>query len=146
VQLISIHKSAKAAGVYLLTMSVLGCDSGALKTYPCRGKVTFTDGAPLKGGWVQCRSTSTAQPLTARGEIQEDGSFELSTLKPGDGAVEGEYQVAILPPLPKTGLDQLRASPKIFGEKFRKFETSGLAITVTRDPDQNVFDIVVTRP
>jgi len=58
---------------------------------PVSGKVTY-NGQPLKFGSVTFQPRS-GQP--ARGEIQNDGTFTLSTNKEGDGAAVGMHQVRI---------------------------------------------------
>jgi hypothetical protein len=86
-----------ATAVALLGMlSPFGCgyDDGIGKRFPVSGKVTYK-GQPLKTGTVNFfpEDTKTARP--AVGEIQEDGSYRLTTQTPGDGAMGGKYKVAI---------------------------------------------------
>src|SRR5438067_1061279 len=72
-----------AAVALLCLLGAAGCGSGL---YPVRGKVTYPDGKPVTEGMVVFESKSEEARVTARGEIQSDGSFALSTHKPGDGA------------------------------------------------------------
>jgi hypothetical protein len=76
--------------------SLIGCgaDDGIGKRFPVSGKVTYK-GQPLKSGTVNFlpEDPNTARPAT--GEIQEDGSYQLTTQTPGDGAMGGKYKVAI---------------------------------------------------
>lgn len=58
---------------------------------PVSGTVTF-NGKPLEFGSIMFQPPS-GQP--AQGQIQSDGSFTLSTYKPGDGAVIGKHKVRI---------------------------------------------------
>ena len=53
------------------------------------GKVTFADGSPLTQGTVNF----TDDKILCKGSIKEDGSFEMRTLKPGDGVPKGSYKV-----------------------------------------------------
>jgi hypothetical protein len=71
-----------------------GYDDGIGKRFPVSGRVTY-NGQPLKTGSVNFypEDPNTARP--AVGEIQEDGSYRLTTQTPGDGAMGGKYKVAI---------------------------------------------------
>jgi hypothetical protein len=108
-----------------------GCGSGR---YPVAGKVVWADGTPAKelvGGMVICESTGV--PVGARGEIKEDGSFQLVTERPGDGATPGRYRVLISQPRPD---DSLRPRPPLpMDTRFEDFKTSGLEFTV--EPRRN---------
>lgn len=69
-----------------------GCGSG-LDIVPVRGKVQI-DGAPMTEGKVLFSSIDRHKP--AVGTIQPDGTFVLSTLKSGDGAVPGRFRVTVM--------------------------------------------------
>jgi hypothetical protein len=76
-------------------MIVLGCgsDDGLGKRYPVSGTVTYKDQPLAKG-----RISFTAKDAKARGASGEivDGRFSsLTTLTQGDGALPGDYTVAI---------------------------------------------------
>lgn len=83
-------KSASLAVV--LALASVGCGG---KTVKVEGTVTL-DGTPVEGASVVCtpvdggESGRTAQGLTGPG-----GVFHLTTTKPDDGALPGEYKVAI---------------------------------------------------
>ncbi len=134
--------------------SLIGCSSGGQPTYRAGGRVTFPDGQPLDGGVVEFRSLDLQPSVSARGYIQADGTFQLTTFKPGDGAVEGEHRATVSPPPPLPGStpdDVLRgkkaaSTGPVIDPCYRRFETSGLKFTVTRDPTQNQFSIVVEPP
>src|SRR5260370_23831932 len=81
--------------LFLLVAGMSGCSSGL---YPVKGKVVFKDGTPLKGGIVVFESLDHDRVM-ARGDIGSDGTFSLSTNKPGDGALPGKYRVLVSPPL-----------------------------------------------
>lgn len=69
---------------------MLGCSDSGLRSV--RGTVTF-DGKPIPTGSVRFFPLEGGRP--AIGQIQSDGSYQLSTMQPGDGAKLGQYQVAI---------------------------------------------------
>jgi hypothetical protein len=58
---------------------------------PVSGKVLY-NGQPLKFGTV---AFQPPRGQYASGDIQSDGTFELSTYRPNDGAVAGTHQVRI---------------------------------------------------
>ena len=78
----------------LVALGLAGCGGGK---YPVRGTVTLDDGTPLTKGLVVFERVDGGPPITARGEIQADGTYELSTDKPGDGVPPGKYKVLLNP-------------------------------------------------
>lgn len=81
----------------LLAVACSGCGGGPTETYvkatvPVRGKVSYK-GRPLAQGTVKFEPDSGRG---AEGDIRPDGTFELSTFKAGDGAVEGTHRVAVV--------------------------------------------------
>jgi hypothetical protein len=116
-----------------------GCGPGL---HLVRGKVTLEDGTPVTRGLVVFESTDAASAVTARGEIQPDGSYQLSTSKPGDGVPPGRYKV-LLNPLDLSDVpDEQKDLP--FDIKYLRFETSGLEYDVKAGPNEYV--IQVNRP
>lgn len=83
----SIHCTLLVATLVI----ALGCDSG-----PKTGRVTGTvshNGEKVPEGTVTFYPAQGGRP--AIGRIQPDGTYELSTFGSGDGALIGEYKVAI---------------------------------------------------
>ena len=78
-------------------VSVLsGCgQSSSLDTIPVGGRVIY-EGKPLTIGEVRYLPKDAAHGRVARGEIQSDGSFKLTTLKANDGVLAGEYRVVVV--------------------------------------------------
>src|SRR5262245_4463031 len=73
----------------------LGCGSSGV--YPVQGQLVWKDGAPAKE--LAGTLISFEQPdkrLSARGQIETDGSFQLTTHKPNDGAPVGENMVILV--------------------------------------------------
>ena len=72
----------------------------------------------------------------ASGQIQPDGRFELTTLKPGDGAVPGKYKVIVV------------VKPKYTGPafsipvKYTSASTTPLEATVEKG---KTYDFVLTK-
>jgi hypothetical protein len=122
-----------AAG--LLLLGAAGCGRAL---YPAGGKVTYPDGKPVTEGLVVFESKGQEKAVTARGEIQSDGRFQLSTHRPGDGVPAGKYSVLVSPKSDPNAVDR-RAGPPPFVSK------SGLELEVTV-AGPNDFAIQVTRP
>jgi hypothetical protein len=109
-----------------------GCDRGP-QLAPVRGKVLF-DGKPLEFGSVMFQPKS-GQP--ARSEIRPDGTFELTTIRQGDGAVVGANHVRVTcwegqrPAAPGAGQDAEAAlGASLIPKKYMSFEHSGITIEV----------------
>jgi hypothetical protein len=81
------------------TVIVLGCggdDSGLGRRYKVTGKVTY-NGAPVPHGTINFLPTNPPAPegRAATGDIK-DGYYSLATTGNNDGALPGEYEVAIV--------------------------------------------------
>ncbi len=78
-------------------MAVLGCgdDSGLPQRYKISGKVTYK-GEPVAHGTVNFLPTKPPpEGRAATGDIK-DGYYQLSTVGDNDGALAGDYKVAIV--------------------------------------------------
>jgi hypothetical protein len=131
----------------LLSMMLSGCGAAKLPTYPVSGKVTLPDGKPLAGGWIEFRAKDATPPVSARGQIQADGTFELGTYEPGDGAVAGQHQAVITPPQPVIDRDELRGPPPSpIDLKYCRYDTSPLTFAVAAERGKNQFEVRVEPP
>jgi hypothetical protein len=66
------------------------------------GKLEYEDGQPLKElAGFEVTFTSEALHKSARGVIKDDGTFRLTTSRPGDGAFPGVYKVIVAQPHPE---------------------------------------------
>ncbi len=132
------HRIAVAAAL-VLVVSTAGCGQ---RMYPVHGTVTLEDGRPLTRGMVVFEGQQNGVAIMARGEIKPDGSYQLSTEKPGDGVPPGKYRVQInsmdLSEVP----DEKKKLP--FDIKYLRFNTSGLEYEVKAGP--NEYDIKLSRP
>jgi hypothetical protein len=70
-----------------------GCGPSHPPTYPVIGKVVFENGEACQLGTIEFRSLDHL--VSARGKIEKDGAFKLSTWEPDDGAVAGKHQVIV---------------------------------------------------
>lgn len=128
-----------AALVALFPLGLAGCGGGL---YPVKGTVTLDDGTPVTKGVVIFERVAGGEPITARGQIQSDGSYELSTHKPGDGVPPGKYKVVLnsmdLSDLP----DEQKNLP--YDTKYLSLGTSGLEVEVNSGP--NDIPLKLERP
>ena len=113
-----------AAGLVLFAAG--GCGP---RLYPVRGTVTYPDGRPVTEGLVVFESDGAAKPVSARGEIQPDGRYRLSTFRPGDGVPPGKYRVLVAPRSDPNAVDRAPKPPP-FDPRFASFQTSGLEVDV----------------
>jgi hypothetical protein len=126
-------------------LTVLGC-GGPEELAPASGKVLYK-GKPLAFGSVMFQHTSGGQP--SQGEIQPDGTFEMSTFDANDGARIGPNLVSIFC---YESQDPARKAQRSAGEqslgrlliprKYTLFSSSGLRIDVS--PNKNdpfVFEL-----
>lgn len=137
------------SALLLAPWTLAGCGSN-VKTVPVSGKVKYTDGTPVTKGVIVFQNSS--QPsIEARGVIQPDGSFTLTTETEGDGAPPGTYKVYFadsgsneaLEDNPNTPQDESLPQP-LFGQQYMSPDTSGITKEVTGA--SNFDDIQVGKP
>jgi hypothetical protein len=133
-----------ASSLAVLSMT-LGC-GGQEELAPASGKVLYK-GKPLAFGSVMFQHASGGQP--SQGEIQPDGTFEMSTFDANDGARIGPNLVSIFC---YESQDPARKAQRSAGEqslgrlliprKYTLFSSSGLRVDVS--PEKNdpfVFEL-----
>lgn len=134
------HRRRRAAAVATgLALCLAGCGP---RMYPVHGTVTLADGTPLSKGLVIFERVEGGKPLTARGNIEADGRYELSTENPGDGVPPGRYRVCINPLDTSDVPDEKKDLP--FDVKYLNLKNSGLEYEVK--PGSNEYAIRLTRP
>ncbi len=117
---------------------IIGC--GGKPVYPVKGKIVFKDGKAAKelaGGTVGFESFE--EPISARGTIQGDGSFEMSTFGSNDGAWVGKHKVVITPPDPIGD----NVQPAVMHPKYKRFKDSKLTVTI--EPKTNEMVLTLER-
>ena len=129
----------------IVAAATVGCGGGPHPTYPVEGTVKFSDGTPLKGGWIEVRLKAGSDRVLARGAIDVDGTFLLSTFQAGDGAVLGKHQVIVSPALPAGEQGDRPIPTTVIHVKHTRFDTSAFEFDVTQEASPNRWDIVVER-
>jgi hypothetical protein len=127
-------------GVFLLLV-ITGC--GGPRLYPVEGTIEFPDhqaARELAGGSVEFDPVDGK--ASARGIIEADGRFRMSTYQPGDGVLPGTYRVCIQPPLP--ALD--RPARRVIGRRYEDPLSSGLTVTVKAENNQIVLPVERVKP
>lgn len=132
------HGSASA--VLIVALALIGCGKSGheLDTAPVTGIVKI-DGTPATSGFI---NVVPSKGRMARGTIESDGSFTLSTYSDGDGAQIGTHAVTVteIPP------DQ-RAALGVSGKagipsKYGAAASSGLSMSITPDgPNKIVLEL-----
>ena len=137
----SVHIHHWAVALIAAVFGVLsGCSHGPVPTYPAKGRVIFPDKSPLAGGNIEFAPQAGEIKASARGVIGEDGHFVLTTFRDGDGAIEGQHRVLIIPARRRG--EQPGKGPRILHGKYQSFETSGLEANVSAS-GINEFEFVV---
>lgn len=90
-----IHRARWGFFAALTLLVAAGCGGGNVSVYPVKGKITFEGKSMRGGGAISLVPIGNQAGKTAGGEIAEDGSFQLTTYKPGDGSMAGEFRVVI---------------------------------------------------
>ena len=139
----------------------LGCgaaDDGRPTRYPVSGTVTM-NGQPVAGATLNFLSSDGSR--SAVGQTDAQGRYELTTFSPGDGALPGDYGVAIMKyelttdaaarpedeaPDEPAGDDPFAGGPdpepvNVLPERYASVATSDLTATVVEG--DNTFDFTV---
>lgn len=130
---------------YLWTACILlvavGC-SGQHRTYPVNGKVQFANGLPVKVGTVELKSSEHPE-IQARGTIEQDGSFSLTTYKENDGAIAGKHFAVIVQLVIAEEVENHVASTYgVIDPKHSTYATSGLTVDIQpNQPNDIVIEV-----
>jgi len=131
-------------GWLMLSLLTVGC--GASKTYPVKGRVTYSDGTPVTGGFIELQAQEGTR-VNARGVIGADGTFVLGTHGDADGVPPGKYRALVRPLHARPGGKVTPGDPVPnvpIHPRYSSYETSGLEFTVA--PTANDFAVVVEKP
>lgn len=135
----------------LLIVVGVGCARGRRpelpKTYPVTGVVS-SEGKPVPGATVMFNPAAGGHGAIA--VTDPAGRYKLTTFKPGDGVVPGDYKVAITKTVLGGAADAnspMAVAPdprNVLPAKYADDSTSGFTATVEAKPD-NTFDFALTK-
>lgn len=126
----------------LLCPVILGCGSDGPRMGKVTGKVTYTDGTVPQGGVAVIRfevapDSTPDKRKAADSDIQADGSYAITTMKPGDGAFYGKYKVVF------TILDSYRAGNALVDRKYTDAKTTPFECVV--DSSSQTMDFTIEK-
>jgi len=109
--------------------------------YPVRGQV-FVGDKPARKAFVVFHPAGAEDPAALRpyGHAGNDGSFQLTTFAPDDGAPAGEYQVSVVWLADVGGEDP----PDQLKGRYRNPQTSKLKVTI-REQQNELTPFKLTR-
>lgn len=134
-------RSGGVVALAMVAILVSGCEKSPAPTYPATGRATF-EGEPVKGATITF-VPEQGRPATAI--TDDDGEFEMSTFKPGDGAVAGRHTVTII--LTNPGDEMIiagRPSKNAIPGKYTVPETTPFKVEVSPDKE-NRFELKMTK-
>lgn len=123
-----------------------GCNRGP-QTYPVNGTVIFEDGSPLTTGGVVFTELIAAEGggMNARGAIDSDGTFQLTTFTDNDGALPGNHRFLVKADRDAEDYTKRGIIPRpVIDERFENYDTSELEFAI--EEGTNDIEIVVTKP
>jgi hypothetical protein len=131
----------------LMTAALVGCGGSGAETIPVKGVVTLGGGPWPTGGTITFSPVASSGPLRpAAGAFKPDGTFVVTSFKPGDGLTPGKYEISVecwaaLPEMSPTGAPSPGKSA--VPEKFRSGKTSGwvLEVPVGSGPLEVKYDV-----
>lgn len=130
--------AAAVLGSAALVLAAAGC--GGPTTHPVRVRVVFADSKePAKelAGYMATLESSDGT-TSAMGVVGPDGSFQVTTFKPGDGAVPGRHRVALTPPLPD---GDAPLPPLLIDMRHSDLAQSGLEIDVPAPGGEAILEV-----
>ena len=130
--------------VVLVPFVVLtGCSNLPFELVPVSGSVKYKDGTVPEGmvRVVRFEAIADAQgnksPRAAANFLEPDGTFQLMTMRPRDGAIPGDYNVVLL--FWKDATTRESTIPPAYG----KANTTPLPIVTVESGGDNRFDLIV---
>ena len=110
-----------------------GCSGSGVRVHPVRGEV-FVGGKPAEGAVVHLHpfKKDKNEPCPpAYATVQSNGSFQLTTYRPNDGAAVGEYVVTVAWRPERTVEGETIVGPDRLRDRYSKQDKSTLKATVT---------------
>lgn len=129
-------------------LGLCGCGNNQLPTHKVNGQVKFKDGTTPKFGDIEFYSPE--HKINARGKINRDGSFTVTTYNNNDGAVAGKNQIMIMQ-LTGSYLTARESTQvthdhgHLVHSRYNDYRTSGLECTI-KEGENNVTLVIERNP
>lgn len=114
----------------ILGWMLVGCNRNP-PTYPVVGKVQFPSGASVRMGTVETKSRDLG--IIARGKINSDGTFSLTTFHPDDGAVSGTHDCVVVQLVIAEELGKTGTTFGVVDPRHNSYHSSGLTMEILPD-------------
>ena len=124
--------------VAISALLLVGCSGGPEPTYPVHGVVTLDD-QPLDGGTILfelAEPPDRGERYTARGTIDSEGRYQLSTFGENDGAVAGRHRVVVFAKIAVMRDTPYGSQKSVIPTKYQAPETTDLLYDVERGDNQ----------
>ncbi len=109
--------------------------SRPVTVHPVKGRAVM-EGQPMAGAHLVLYPNSGSKipaGITARGTVADDGTFELSTFAPKDGAPTGEFVVTVVWSKPVIVDGETQSGPSLVSAVYSKPDSSPLRIKIASD-------------
>ena len=129
-------------------IGLCGCGNNQLPTHKVNGQVKFEDGTTPKFGDIEFYSPK--HKINARGKINRDGSFTVTTYNKDDGAVAGKNQIMIMQLTGSYLTARQNSHVKhdhghLIHPRYNDYRTSGLECTI-KEGENNVTLVIEYNP
>ncbi|QDU88508.1 hypothetical protein Pla175_18860 [Pirellulimonas nuda] len=133
-------RASRISSLLGLGFAVCGCVGCGSDMAPVAGRVEFSDGSPVRGGIRVIRfEPDDDSPAEVRkagsGDIAEDGSFVITTKKPGDGVYRGKYVVTF------TVISDRESAKSLIPSQYTTYVDSPFEVTVDRGKSDYLFKL-----
>lgn len=129
----------RATFAFFVLVACIGCGRTEQQVFPVTGTIKLADGTPATGCIVEFSSQAAeTKGLNARGEVQADGSYKLTTTingKEKEGAVAGPHNIVVV--APATGSSG-GPPPLPIASRYAEYANSGLSLEV-KPGETNTF-------
>lgn len=130
-----------------LTFPILyGCGGATATHVPVKGKVMIGK-KPLTTGLVifqPDKSKGNEFPHAARGQIDEQGNYQLDSDAGKPGTPAGHYLVAIVATRKKDPKDEYSEMVSLIPTGYNDPKTSGMKVEVKADAKDGAYDLLIT--
>lgn len=134
----SLPKIEPLHGLLLLCCLIPACRKPEPQLVPVKGKVVYKE-IPTPNGEIILHPESKDPGWMPVAPIQPDGTFEVSTKIPGDGALPGKYKVTVTW---KPEVDDNGEGPNVLPVIYSSPKASPLSVEVRPDaPNEFTLEI-----